>query len=251
MRGWRGVGASTVALGFAVAGCSSGGGAVIDASRLERSIIESTEQALEGATISRAECPDDRAVKAGDEFTCTLVIDGQDVVFRVVQDNDGDPDFDVDGNVLAQDITQYERAAAAFVLQNEGVDVAADCRGDDGHRWLFVSGRTDLDCMVDYGDLRRGVRVGVARNGKVRHVAFTEARLDLGVVTARVSQQLIGALGGPFVLACPDTFADETVATALPPGATFECTAVRNLGSVGTVRVEVVDVNGRLRAEVA
>jgi hypothetical protein len=229
--------------------CGLGGAATLSGSEVEKSITDSAGATLEGATVSKATCPESREVEPGDEFVCTVVIDGQEVPFRVVQD-EGGYSYDVDGKVLAQDLTEYEDAAAAFVLQNEGVDVAADCGGAEHRTWLFVAAKTTVDCEVDYGDLQRGLRVDVARDGTVRNIVFTEARLDLGVVNDRVGQQLIGRLGGPFVLVCEDTFADETEAIALAPGEKFECVAVRNLAEVGTVRVEVKNVSGKLEATI-
>jgi hypothetical protein len=253
---WLVVGSMLTALG-ATSACSSSGTSTLDGSAVEREIIDSTESELDGAAVSKATCPASRPVERGDTFTCTLLIDGQEVKVRVTQDvkapktyERGSYFYELDGKVLAQEISQYEDAAAAFVLQNEGVDVAIDCGGTDGRRWLFVAGKTSLDCMVDYGDLSRGLRVGVARNGKVRNMVFTQARLDRGVVNERASQQLIAQLGGPFVLSCPDTFANDSVNVAFDPGATFECTAVRNLGDVGRVRIEVLDVNGRITASI-
>jgi hypothetical protein len=240
-----------VAAGFLVAaagigalGACGSGGTSVDAEAIGDLLIERSEPGLPGAEFGEAECPGDLSVDEGDTFVCTLVIDGQSVDYRVTRTDSG-YDFALDGKVLAQPVSGYEDAAAAFVLANEGVDVAADC----GERaWVFVSERTSIDCTVDYGDLPRGVEVGIARNGEVRNVVFTQARLDLAVVTTRVSQQLIDELGGPFVVTCDPPLVDETGAGSFDPGATFACTAIRSFAEVGTIDVEVVDVNGKLRA---
>lgn len=253
---WRGGGAiASIAI---FGGCALVGRGNLDMTLVETAIREDVTAQFTGAVLESVECPKQREAKQGDSFQCIAIVDGQRVPFEVIQDvgtdttKDYEPGYvDIElGAVNPRRIASFERAVASFVLQNEGVDVSADCGGPKNYEWLFIGKARPLDCVVDYGGLERGVRVAVGQLGGVRTIAFTQARLELGVVTDRVSQQLITELGGPFALDCTPTFADVSTSLALDPGARFECTAVRDLVPVARLAVTVVDTAGRLRAEV-
>lgn len=253
---WRGGVAITCAA--LVGGCALVGQGSLDMTLVEGAIRDDVVANFDGVVVDRVDCPAQRPAKRGDSFQCTALVDGQVVPFEIIQDvgtdstekyRSGHVDIEL-GPVNPRRVASFERAAAAFVLENEGVDVAADCGGPKDYQWLFIAKARPLDCVVDYGGLERGVRVSIGPLAGVRTIAFTQARLELGVVTDRVSQQLITELGGPFALDCSPTFADVTTSLALDPGARFECTAVRELVPVARLAITVVDINGRLRAEV-
>lgn len=242
---------AAVTIGFLAIGLGACGGAdsKIDVAALEEQISSMGATQLEGAEVGDAACPDEPDVDVGESFTCTLTVDSQPLEFTVTRE-ESEYTFEVAKGIVAQSVVEVEDAVAAFVLQNESVDVAAAC-GDGTQRWLFVSAPTKVPCSADYGSFARALEVTLRRNGDVRNIRWTEAKLDLGVVNDRVGQQLIGQLGG-FFLTCPGTLEDETATTALPPGATFECTAIRvgELTEIATVEVEVRDVDGTLKARV-
>jgi Domain of unknown function (DUF4333) len=232
-----------------VFGACGGAESRVDVDALEQLIESKGADQLEGADVGEAVCPDEPDVDVGESFTCTLTVDAQQLNFSVTREA-SEYVFEVAEGVVAQSVVEVEDAVATFVLQNESVDVAAEC-GDGAQRWLFVSAPTKVTCSADYGSFARGLEVTLRRNGEVRNIRWTEAKLDLGVVNDRVGQQLIGQLGG-FFLSCPETLVDESATTALPPGAKFECTAIRvgELTEIATVEVEVRDVDGTLKARV-
>ncbi len=225
-----------------------GSDAGVDVDALERLIESTGAEQLEGADVGSAVCPDQPDVEVGESFSCTLDVDGQTLAFTVTR-SESEYDFEVADGVVAQSVVEIEDAVAAFVLQNESVDVVAAC--GEGAPWLLVSAPTKVACSADFGAFARSIEVTLRRNGEVRNIRWTEAKLDLGIVNERVAQQLIGRLGG-FFLTCPETLPDETAITALPPGATFRCTAIRvgELTEIATVEVEVRDVEGKLAARV-
>jgi uncharacterized protein DUF4333 len=79
----------TVALGLALAACSTGSG---DAPRLGTDKIESSIRAAmadRGVPLAEVNCPRDRAPKVGDTFKCPgTTTDGQKVTFDVTQTDD-------------------------------------------------------------------------------------------------------------------------------------------------------------------
>ena len=229
----------------AAAGCS-GDGATFDVEALEVEIAANGSADLEGAVVGDAVCPDDVDVEVGGSFECTLTIDGQDVQFTVTRKSKR-YSFRPTTRVSPLPVTDLEQAAAAFVLQNEGLDVAADC-GSAERTYLLVSEKTATVCSVDYGGFARALEIEVGRDAEIRDIRWTEAKLDYGVVADRVVQQLVGPLGGTFFLSCPATFADETATAALAPGSTFSCVAVRNFNEIATIEVTVDDVEGAVTA---
>jgi len=241
------VGIAITMAGLAACGASLRG--QLDMGVIEEGLATRAGNEFPGATVGTVTCPESREHREGDQFTCTVVIDGQDVEYEIVQvDDHGEVDPERAADVVPVEVREFEAVVARFVRQNESVDVAATC-GED-RRWIFLTGPARIDCRVDYGDLIRGVEIDVDAAGIANGVAFTQARLDLPTVNDRVVQQLIGPLGGAFLLACPETFSVEGAVVALDPGAAFDCAAYRELVEIATIRVTVRDVQGLLSAEV-
>ncbi len=233
---------------IAAVGCGGDGGSTLDVEALEAEIAANGSADLEGAVVGDAVCPDDADIDVGGSFECTLTIDGQDVPFTVTR-KPKQYSFRPTKRVSTLPVTNLEASAAAFVLQNEGLDVSANC-GSEQRTYLIVTAKTTATCSVDYGGFTRALEVVVARDAKIRDIRWTEAKLDYGVVADRVVQQLVGPLGGTFFLSCPATFADDTATAALTPGSTFSCVAVRNFAEIATIEVTVDDVEGAVTARV-
>ncbi len=231
---------------FAVASCSGGANGTIDAAAIESEITAFVATKLSGAVVSNATCPESQQVKVDDVFECTLVIDDQEVAFAITQTDSG-YDYDLAGGVLTQRVIDYERKVASFVLTGEAVDVAVDCGGPSKRNWVFVTEPTSVGCVIDYGDLTRGLRVNIAATAEVDGIEYTQARLDLGAVTSLANGQLADDIGS-FVLDCNPPFEDDSATLVLDPGATFECVAVRDLLAVGELKITILDGDGNIIA---
>lgn len=242
--------AGVVAAIVATGACSASLTGRLDMTKIERSIREAASTGeFEGAEVAAVECPEERAYEADDEFTCTATIDGQAIDFVVTQiDGKGGVTYELAEGIVPVQLDEYEAVAVAFVRQNESADATARC-GDGGKRFTFVDGPTEIICSAEYGGFARGVSVRVAATGVVEEVQFSQARLDTATAGERAVPQLVDELGGPFLLSCPDTFADDSTFVAFDPGDTFDCDALRDLAVVARVRITVDDVSGGLTAE--
>ncbi len=248
-RTWVTAVAAAVAV-VAAGACSTSLTGRLDMTKIERSIREAASTGeFEGAAVTVVDCPDEREYDAGDEFTCTATIDGQAIDFVVTQiDGNGGVTFELAEGIVPVRLDEYEAVAVAFVRQNESAEATARC-GDGAVRFAFIDGPTDIACVADYGGFARGVAVHVDAAGVVDDVQFSQARLDSATAGERAVPQLVDALGGPFLLSCPDTFADDSTFVAFDPGDTFDCDALRDLAVVARVRITVDDVEGALTAE--
>lgn len=81
-------------LALAVAGCQLS--IVLDNDRLEQSIKDGVAEQT-GVTLTDIDCPDDRPLKQGDQFTCSATSDaGAQVEITVTQTDDkGNVDWEV------------------------------------------------------------------------------------------------------------------------------------------------------------
>lgn len=220
----------------------------LDMEVIEHELAAEAAHTFVGAVVGDATCPESREYRLDDRFTCTVVVDGQLVEYEIHQTtDDGEVEPRFSDAIVPVETREFEALAARFVRQNEAVEVAASCGAE---HWLFLTGPRRVDCRVDYGDLERGVALAVDGEGVVGQIQFTQARLDLPTVNDRVVQQLIGPLGGGFLLACPATFPDEGTIGAFDPGDAFDCTAYRELVEIATIHVTVRDVSGALDAAI-
>lgn len=119
----------------------------LDLERAERTITENLQTEYVGFEVDRVTCPDDVTIEAGSQFTCTTMIEGQELEILVTQDDD-------EGNV------SFEKAQAAipvgtaeeFIVnefRQQGTAVTTTC-GD--REVVVVDPGSTIECAVTTDD---------------------------------------------------------------------------------------------------
>ena len=117
---------------------------VIDEAKVQAEIVRITRDAS-GLEPTDVRCPTDVPLQAGNVFTCTAQLDGQQVTYTVKQNDDqGNVHIQSSGLVV---IDKIEKTLAERVSQNTGVTtVTADCANG---KQVFVGGKgATFPCTV-------------------------------------------------------------------------------------------------------
>ena len=117
---------------------------VIDEAKVQAEIVRITRDAS-GLAPTDVRCPTDVPLQAGNVFTCTAQLDGQQVTYTVKQNDDqGNVHIQSSGLVV---VDKIEKTLAERVSQNTGVTtVTADCANG---KQVFVGGKgATFPCTV-------------------------------------------------------------------------------------------------------
>ena len=121
---------------------------VIDETKVQAEIVRITRDAS-GLAPTDVRCPTDVPLKAGNVFTCTAQLDGQQVTYTVKQNDDqGNVHIQSSGLVV---VDKIEKTLAERVTQNTGVTtLGVDCANG---KQVVVGGKgTTFPCLVTNTD---------------------------------------------------------------------------------------------------
>ena len=121
---------------------------VIDEAKVQAEIVRITRDAS-GLAPTDVRCPSDVPLKAGNVFTCTAQLDGQQVTYTVKQNDDqGNVHIQSSGLVV---VDKIEKTLAERVTQNTGVTtLGVDCANG---KQVVVGGKgTTFPCLVTNTD---------------------------------------------------------------------------------------------------
>lgn len=121
---------------------------VIDEGKVQAEIVRITRDAS-GLEPTDVRCPADVPLQAGNEFTCTAQLDGQQVTYTVKQNDDqGNVHIQSSGLVV---VDKIEKTLAERVTQNTGVTtLKAECA--DGKQVVVGGKGTTFPCTVTNTD---------------------------------------------------------------------------------------------------
>ncbi|RFU20358.1 DUF4333 domain-containing protein [Geodermatophilus marinus] len=141
-----GIVSALVAIGGLVVGAIFLFGATtIDTAEAERQIAALTEDRV-GLAASDVTCPEDVEARAGNTFTCTATLDGQETSFTVEQtDDEGNVEFTSDHSYTL--VADVEGFLADEIGAQAGVEAVATCEAD-GRTVLVGATQAPLDCTV-------------------------------------------------------------------------------------------------------
>ena len=121
---------------------------LIDETKVQAEIVRITRDAS-GLAPTDVRCPTDVPLQAGNVFTCTAQLDGQQVTYTVKQNDDqGNVHIQSSGLVV---VDKIEKTLAERVTENTGVTtVKAECANG---KQVFVGGKgTTFPCVVTNTD---------------------------------------------------------------------------------------------------
>jgi len=142
------VAAAVVLGGLAAGALFLFGKPLIDETKVQAEIVRITRVAS-GIEPTDVRCPSDVPLQAGNVFTCTAQLDGQQVTYTVKQNDDqGNVHIQSSGLVV---VDKIEKTLAERVTENTGVTtVKAECANG---KQVFVGGKgTTFPCVVTNTD---------------------------------------------------------------------------------------------------
>lgn len=156
---------------------------------IEKAIVEASSSQFPTARLGPAKCPSGRVQKAGDTFTCTLVVDGQTVHFRVRQT---DGHGAVDAPVLVERFVlrrEVESAVADEVRSRDLLDATVRCTAGVA---VFVTTAQVVRCTATYDKgVVRHIRVTIGRDLQIAALRYDDALVS----TFRIGTEIATALG--------------------------------------------------------
>ncbi|MGY1708411.1 DUF4333 domain-containing protein [Geodermatophilus sp. SYSU D00758] len=121
------------------------GATTIDTAEAERQIAALTEDQV-GLAATGVECPEDVEARAGNTFTCTATLDGQETSFTVEQtDGEGNVEFTSDHTYTL--VADVEGFLADEIGAQAGVEAVATCEAE-GRTVLVGATQAPLACTV-------------------------------------------------------------------------------------------------------
>ncbi|MEZ5169350.1 MAG: DUF4333 domain-containing protein [Acidimicrobiia bacterium] len=121
----------------------------LDLDKAEETMTENLQGNNPGVSVERVTCPNDVVVEKGGQFTCSTVIDGQDLEITVTQtDDQGKVDFSFsDAVVPVDDIESF----LVEEYRKQGTRAVAFC-AEEGQQVLVTPKGSTIECLVQIPD---------------------------------------------------------------------------------------------------